>query len=121
MYRPTPSLPASRPCCARVDGAEQAAQVLPDARGSGAEHVAAVAAPGDVVAQPAQRIVIVAAVVDWQQGTVFGIEDEQQAIQHDQRGVVDVVQCLPAQRPRGLRVRSEEHTSELQSLMRISY
>src|SRR3546814_2934652 len=66
---------------ALVDGAEQAAQMLPDARGSGAEHVAAVAAPGDVVAQPAQRIVIVAAVVDWQQGTVFGIEDEQQAIQ----------------------------------------
>src|SRR3546814_13408154 len=65
---------------ALVDGAEQAAQMLPDARGSGAEHVAAVAAPGDVVAQPAQRIVIVAAVVDWQQGTVFGIEDEQQAI-----------------------------------------
>src|SRR3546814_4526210 len=42
---------------------------------------------------------------------------------HDLAALVQLTHQLPGQRPQGIgiKLRSEEHTSELQSLMRISY
>ena len=57
------------------------------AGGDGGEGVVAVLAPGDVVADAlAEAVVVVGGVVDGQQAAVFGVEDEEQAVEKDEGG-----------------------------------
>ena len=86
---------------ALVDGAKQVAQMLPGAGDRSAERIAAFAALGDVIAQPAQRVAGVALIVDRQQRAIFGVQDEQQAIQQNQRGAMHGIEILARIRPCG--------------------
>ena len=52
---------------------------------------------GDIVAyQFAQAVVIVAAVVDGQQVAILGVEEEEEAVEEDERGLADIFQLCAA-------------------------
>ena len=82
---------------ALVDGAAQIVDRRPIARRSHRKRVAGVLAAADVAPHAvAQRVIVVARIPDRQQIAILGIEDEQEPVEQDQRG-------LPRVRQRGVR------------------
>ena len=72
---------------ALVDLREEIGQVTVVARCGTGEGVAAGRAPGHVVADAfAEAVVVVSGVVDGEQAAVFGVEDEEQAVEKDKGG-----------------------------------
>ena len=78
---------------ARVDLAAEGGDVVVVVGGDGGKGVAGGDAIVDVVANGfTQAVVVVAAVVDWQQVAVLGIEEEEEAVEEDEGGLADVFQ-----------------------------
>ena len=76
-----------------VDRAAQVVEDGPVARRRGRESVSLVLAVPDIEPDPvAQAVVIVPAVIDREQVAVFGVKDEQQPVEKDQRRVPHVLQ-----------------------------
>src|SRR3546814_2047589 len=69
-----------------------------------------------IVMQDGQRVFHDLVTLDWIEDALFALPDRQQA---ETRALIDRIALARA--PLRLGERSEEHTSELQSLMRISY
>ena len=78
---------------AGVDGPAEIVDRRPVAGGALGEDVALVLAPPDVAAHLlAQGVIVVARVADGQQVAVLGVEDEEQAVEQDQRGLAHLRQ-----------------------------
>ena len=82
---------------ALVDLAAEGGDVVVIAAGEVRKSIAGGHPLGDIVAyQFAQAVVIVAAVVDRQQVAVLGVEEEEEAVEEDERGLADIVQLCAA-------------------------
>ena len=82
---------------APVDLAAERGDVVVVAAGEGGKDVAGRHAFVDVVAHGfAQAVVVVAVVVDGQQVAVLGVEEEEQTVEEDERGLADVRQLRAA-------------------------
>ena len=78
---------------ALVDLAAECSDLVVVAAGEVGEGVAVFGALGDVVAHGlAQAVIVVAAVVDGQQVAVLGVEEEEEAVEEDERGLAHVFQ-----------------------------
>ena len=78
---------------AGVDGAAEIVDGRPVTGGALGEDVALVLAPPDVAAHlRAQGVIVVARVADGQQVAVLGVEDEEEAVEQDERGLAHLRQ-----------------------------
>ena len=83
-----PSVVGRQPdgCVAFVDKPEQRNQVTVVAAGVGGEGIPIGGPPRDVVAHSiSHTVVVVTRVVDRQQSSIFGVEQEEQPVEEDQR------------------------------------
>ena len=82
---------------ARVDLAAEGGDVVVVVAGDGGKGVAGGNAFVDVVANGfTQAVVVVAGVVDGQQIAVFGVEEEEEAVEEDEGGLADILQFCAA-------------------------